>query len=59
MKMNLKKKTRRNIRYKLVEGFVPEVTWGLNLMLGDAPAKGSVCLIKHIYPTPLFFLFKL
>ena len=24
------------------KGFVPEVTWGLNLMLGDAPAKGSV-----------------
>jgi len=39
-----------------VEGYVPEATWGLNLMLGDAPVKGSVRLIEHIYPTPLFFL---
>jgi hypothetical protein len=42
MKMKMKKKTRRNIRYKLVEGFVPGVTWGLNLMLGEAPPKGTV-----------------
>ncbi len=38
------------------KGFVPGVTWGLNLMLGEAPAKGSVRLIEHIYPTPYFFI---
>jgi len=43
-------------------GFVPEVTWGLNLMLGEAPAKGSVQRRSVILPyemntsiRPLYF----
>ena len=39
MKMMRRKLTSNYWKWK---GFVPEVTWGLNLMLGDAPAKGSV-----------------
>ena len=38
------------------KGFVPGVTWGLNLMLGDAPAKGSVQKILTHLSDPLFFL---
>ena len=53
MKMMRRKLTSNYWKWK---GFVPEVTWGLNLMLGDAPAKGSVRLIEHIYPTPYFSL---
>jgi len=55
MKMMRRKLTSNYWKWK---GFVPGVSWGLNLMLGDAPAKGSVRLIEHIYPTPLFFLDK-
>jgi len=53
MKMMRRKLTSNYWKWK---GFVPGVSWGLNLMLGDAPAKGSVRLIEHIYPTPYFFL---
>ena len=37
------------------KGFVPEVTWGLNLMLGDAPAKGSVLNYEITSIRPLYF----
>jgi len=41
-------------------GFVPEVTWGLNLKLGEAPAKGSFSVFRKtsIRPLPTFSLTK-
>ena len=42
------------------KGFVPEVTWGLNLMLGDAPAKGSVQkILTHLSdPFTIFYYYE-
>ena len=41
----------------LGKGVVPGVTWGLNLKLGEAPAKGSVLNYENTSIRPLdFFL---
>ena len=45
-------------RQLVSEGFVPEVTWGLNLKLGDAPAKGSWYFLILTSIRPLFFYFQ-